>query len=262
MGSWGGESMLATAIPEAVEALAEMEKEWDSDKLGKKLKEYFNKASKHLTFRGRGLPELINEYADNAIGSIFAGLGDREWLYTGQADFLLLVDAGIKDTFPGHLLRNVEQLDFEQMVLAAYDRAFDEQRFCPILSEAVPAVVSGPKIKKKVWNSVDQGRKDAIMSGTADIEEFTNTWINASIAHLSQASQGSPDATMTADLAVKLFQTLLEGNALPLAMTSEAVAPVHLVEEAVTNAYTEHTAEEDAWESAPPAKRQKAFSAW
>jgi hypothetical protein len=254
--------MLATAIPEAVAPLAEMETEWDADKLAKKLKEYFNKASKNLTFRGKALPDLVNEYADNAMGSIFAGLGDREWLYTGQADFLLLVDAGIKDTFPAYLLKGVQQLDFEQMVLAAYDRAFDEQRFCPILSEAVPAAVSGPKIKKKVWNAIDQGRKDAVMSGVTDIEEFTNTWINTSIAHLSEASQGSPEATMAPELAVKLFQTLLEGNALPLALTQEAVAPVHLVEEAVSNAYTEHTVPEEAWASAPPAKKQKAFSAW
>merc|ERR1719356_969645 len=175
--SWG-ESMLATAIPETVAALAELEKEWDADKLSQKLKEYFNKASKNLSFRGKALPDLINEYADNVMGSIFASLGDREWLHSGQADFLLCVDAGIKDNFPGHLLRNVQQVDFEQMVLAAYDRAFDEQRFSPILSEAVPTVVSGPKIKKKVWNSVDQGRKDVVMSGTADIEEFTTTWIN------------------------------------------------------------------------------------
>jgi len=262
MGSSGYEIMLPTAIPEAVATLAEMEKEWNADKLYKKLNEYFNRASKSLNFRSNGLPELINKYADNAMGSIFAGLGDREWLCTGQADFLLLVDAGIKDTFPAHLLKAVRQLDFEQMVLAAYDRAFEEQRFSHILSEAVLATVSGPKIKTKVWNSVDRGRKDAVMSGVTDIEEFTNTWINTSIAHLSEASQGSPEATMAPELAVKLFQALLEGNSLPLSLTQEAVAPVHLVEEAVSNAYTEHTVPEEAWASAPPAKKQKAFSAW
>jgi len=255
--------MLATAVPEAVATIAPLEKEWDEAKLEKKLKEYFYKASKQLTFRGRGLPELINEYADNAMGSIFAGLGDRDWLYTGQADFLLCVDAGIKDTFPGHVLRGVEQLDFEQLVLAAYDRAFDEQRFCPILSEAVPTVVSGPKIKKKVWNSIDQGRKDSVMSGTSDIDEFTSTWINGSIAHLSEASQGHPEATMEPELAVKLFSMLLEGNALPLTLTQEgATAPVHLVEEAVAAAYAEHTVADEAEAAGPPAKRQKAFSAW
>ena len=52
------------------------------------------------------------------------------------------------------------------------------------------------KNKREVRNAIDQGREDAVKSGVTDIEEFTNTWINTSIAHLD-GSQGSPEATMT-----------------------------------------------------------------
>mmetsp|Transcript_12604 Transcript_12604/g.33915 ORF Transcript_12604/g.33915 Transcript_12604/m.33915 type:complete len:271 (+) Transcript_12604:87-899(+) len=268
--SWGGQGaqqewLLPTAIEEAAAAIAPLETEWDQDKLSKKLKEYFNKGAKNINFKGRrGLAELINEYADNALGSLFAGLGDREWLFTGQADFLLCMDAGIKDLFPGNVLRPVPQLDFEQMVLASYERAFEEQRFGPILSEAVPQVVTGPKIKKKVWNCCDAGRKEAVNSGSTDIEEFTQVWINSSIANLSEASQGSPESTMTPELAVKLFVTLLEGSGLPLQMVADGTAPpVHLVEEAIASAYQEHTKLEDAGDWEPPKKKQKgAFSLW
>jgi len=252
--------MLETAVSEAVGLIEGEEKEWDQSKLEKKLRDYFNKASKHLTFRGTKLPALINEYADNAMSSVFAGLGDREWLYSGKVDFLLCIDAGIKETFPGHLLRNLQQHDFEPLVLAAYDRAFDEQRFYPILSDAVPNVVSGPKIKKKVWNSVDAGRKEAVATGTEDAEEFTATWISQSIAHLAQASQGSPDGTMSSELCAQLFHLLLEGGGLPMKMTQEQVPPTHLVDEAVSAGYLEHAAQEEAeaaWSAGPPAKRQK-----
>jgi len=264
MASWG--QMLTAAVPEAVATIAPLEKEWDEAKLEKKLKEYFYKASKQLEFSRRGLADMINEYADNAMGSIFAGLGDRDWLYTGQADLLLLLDAGVKDTFPAHLFKGVGLLEFEQLVLAAYDRAFDEQRFCPILSEAVPAMVSGPKIKKKVWNAIDQGRKDAVMASAADADEFTTLWINGAIARLSESSQGHPEATMEPDLAIKLFQMLLEGNALPLNLTESAASPLALVPEAVLAGYAEHTKPEEpavaepavVEEGQPPAKKQKA----
>lgn len=267
-GGWqqSGDGMLASAIPEVAASIAPLETEWDAAKLEKKMREYFNKAAKNLQFRGRKVADLVNEYADNVMGSIWAGLGDREWLYTGQADFLLCVDAGIKDHFPPLILRNVQQIDFEQMVLAAYDRAFDEQRFCPILSEAVPAVVSGPKTKKKVWNACDAGRKEVIAAGIDNADEFALQWISNTVAQLSQSSQGSPDATMTSDVCCKLFHTLLEGGALPMALTQDGGSVVHLVDEAVTNAYAEHTVPEDAWESAPAAKKRKGaggpYSAW
>merc|ERR1719162_894056 len=166
------------------------------------------------------LPELVHQYADSAVSSIFAGLGDREWLYSGQVDFLLILDAGIKDTFPGYMLRNVAQQDFEQMVLSAYERAFDEQRFGPILTEAVAAAVSGPKIKKKVWNAIDTGRKETIAAGHTTPEEFTQMWINSSISHLSQASQGSPEATCEPAVMSALFLQMMEIGGLPTAVAT------------------------------------------
>lgn len=260
---WGypaGDGMLQTAIPDAVAAMIHLETQWDAAKMEKKLKEYFNKAAKNLQMRpGKGIADLIQEYADNAIGSIFAGLGDREWLYTGQADFLLILDAGIKDNFPGHLLHGLSQLEFEQAVLAAYEKAFDEQRFCPILSDCVSATVTGPKIKKKVWNSLDAGRKEAVASEAITVEDFTTTWIGSSVAHLSQSSQGSPESTMPPEQCSQLFVALLEGGALPTSLTAEgAEAPLMLVEDTVKNAYVEHTvAEEGGWQpgGGPAVKR-------
>jgi len=269
--SWGegGSSKLSDAIAEVAAAIAPMETEWDQAKLEKKLYEYFRKGAKGMEFRG-ALPKLVNEYADNVMGTVFSALGDREWLNSGQADFLLCLDAGVKESFPPRIVGRMQQAEFEQLVLGAYDRAFDEQRFCPILSEAVPQVVSGPKIKKKVWNSVDTGRKDAVATGTVDVDEFTTQWINASVGHLAQATQGSPKDTMEPELCTQLFTVLLEGNGLPLSLMMEgAVAPVHLVEEAVTAAYEQHTVSEEDWAAAGPAAKKRkggggggSFSLW
>lgn len=235
-----------------------LEKDWDAPKLEKKLHEYFKKGPKNMSFKNTGLEDLVNEYADNVMASIFAGLGDREWLYSGQVDFLLCVDAGIKDSFPGVMLRNVAQTDFEQMVLGAYERAFDEQRFCPLLTEAVTSSVQGPKAKKKVWNAIDESRKETVLAGHNEVADFTATWINHAVRLLSAASQGCPEATYEPASMAQLFQTLLESGALPTAMGVEQV-PLHVVEPSVDAAYIEHTAGEDeAWEPAP--KKMKAAS--
>lgn len=238
---------LWTAVNEAVASIMEMEKEWEQNKLEKKLREYFNKAAKNLSFGNRPLMDVINDYADNVFSSLFAGLGDREWLNTGQADFILVMDAGIKDNFPKHMVSKIPQAEFEQMVLAAHDRAFEEQRFGPLLTEAMTGIVQGPKTKRRVWNAVEQGRKDAA-SDSVNYEDFTAHWINRTIELLSEAMYGEPEACLDAESAVKLFRALVTGGALPLAMTQETGLPAEdwpLVEEAVTTAYITHTKLDD-----------------
>jgi len=237
-----------------------IETQWDSAKLEKKIKEYFNKAGKNMVFKGKKLAAAIDEYVDNAMGSVFAGLGDREWLNTEEGDMTLILDAGIKDLFPGSLFKNVSQDDFEALVMASYDRAFDQQRFWPIMSEAVAAHVSGPKIKKKVWSAVDQARKDAVAANLTAPEEYVMQWVTQSIGILAMTCQNGLEAAISAEDMVKLFGALLEAGGLPTSVIlaeGEAV-PLHTVEEAVATAYLEHAppAAEDLGE-APPAKRAK-----
>lgn len=255
-----GTDMLYNAVEEAVAAMKHLETEWDENRLSKKLREYFNKGAKNLSYAA-GLEAAVNEYADAALSSIFAGLGEREWLFSGQVDFLLLLDAGIKDNFPGHLLRNVAQQDFEGTVLSAYERAFDEQRFGPILSEAVPNAVSGPKIKKKVWNAFDQGRRDTVLAGLGTPEEFIQVWVSTTVAYLSEASQGCPEGTLEASTMTQLFSMLLEAGGLPTALMQEGTPLPSGIDGMVNAAYVEHTVV-DEWAGQPTSKKQKAAGAY
>jgi len=260
--------LLWHAVDEASQGILELEKEWDESKLQKKLREYFNKGAKSLNFRSKPLWEVINEYADNVFGSLFAGLGDREWLVTGQADFILVLDAGIRDNFPKQALASIPKNEFEKMVLAAHDRSFEENRFGPILTEAVNSAVQGPKTKRRVWNAIEAGRKEAASSATR-MEDFAACWINKTIAMIGEGTHGDPESVITADSASELFHSLIEGGGLPLAMTQESGHPPRgwpLIDEAVQTAYITHVAfENGAAESggqsggqAPPAKRRKA----
>lgn len=235
------------ALEEVVPQLMTMETEWDAEKLTSKLRGYFNKGAKNINFKNAGIDHYINEFTDTVMSSVFAGLGDREWLYSGQGDLSGLFGPSMRDQFPRWLMKKVDEVEFESKVMASYERAFEEQRFGPILTEAVPAVADGPKSKKKVWNALYEGRQEAAKTGTQDVEEFTRTWINSAIKNLSENSLGQPESSLESACAVKLFVTVLEGGAIPLTMqAANPSPPISIVEEAVSSAYVEHTLPEDA----------------
>jgi len=242
-------------INETVATFAHLETEWDQEKLEKKINEYFNKASKGIDFN-RGLQEVLDEYAGNALSSMFASLGDREWLYGGGVDFSLVLMAGAKDAIPASLLNTVEQEVFEQMVMQAHAVRYEDQRFGPILSEAVGNHISGPKIKKKVWTAFDEGRKSAFASGAETLDDFTTAWINSTLTQLAQ-EWGDLTSFLEETVAVALFHALITANALPLSMVAENPPPegYPLVDVLVAAVYA--AAADGTLPQPPPKKKQK-----
>jgi len=232
--------LLVTVIPEAVASMSHLETEWDTEKLEIKLREYFRKGTKNMEFVGRGMEACINEYADNVMASLFAGLGDREWLVSGQVDFLVVFDAAVKDLFPGKKMRYVKQTDFETWCLMAYSRAFDEQRIFPLLSEIIPTVISGPKLKRKVWTAVEEGRKHAVNMWPPNAEDFAKEWINKAVKLIAEESQGNPALTLETPGFIQLFLSLLNANALPMTYKEHPV-PLEVVGPVVTEAYAANT---------------------
>merc|ERR1719218_422978 len=104
------------------------------------------------------------------------------------------MDAGVKDNFPKQVIARLPQTEFEQVVLAAHDRAHEEQRVLPVMWEVIQSSVDGPKGKKKVNNAVEESWKEAMneCAQSKDAQHFVGAWINYSIARLSATSQGEP----------------------------------------------------------------------
>merc|ERR1719235_460251 len=71
--------LLWNAVSEAVTPIAHMEGVLEQNKLEKRIRDYFSKAAKGLEFY-KPFADVVNEYADKVFSSMFAGLGDREWL--------------------------------------------------------------------------------------------------------------------------------------------------------------------------------------
>lgn len=221
--------------------VGQSETEWDRPKMEKQLRQYYIKAAKNIVFKNKPLETLINDYADNVAAAIFGGLGNTRWLQNDQdkGTMVLLLDAAIKDIFPGGLFKDIEQPQFEALVMAAYERSFDQQRFWPILTETIADFVSGPRIKKKVYNAIESGRKAAMETGTSSAEVFVFSWCTKTVESLAAACQQGPQEALEPERMAHLFLSMLASGALPASakLKEGESPPTTTVEESIMRAY-------------------------
>lgn len=239
------EELLPDAVCEALAPVNHLEAEWESSKLEKRIRTYFRNAAKGLEFGVAPWQTLVNEYADKVFGSLFQALGDRPWL--AQTDFLLCLDAGVKDTFPEQIIGRVPQALFERTVLGAHDRAFEEQRFTPILWDTTCAVVPEDKQRKKVYKVLDEGRGEVATQrgglgtaaqNSAEVEDFVSQWIHAAVRKLAKSDD--PANIIDQRMFIRLVKALIQNGALPLALVSEIGLPPDnwpIVDHMVAQAY-------------------------
>lgn len=228
------------AVSDAVKPVAHL----DSDsRLENKIRNYFKKAVKDLEIGTKPWHALIDDYADSAFFALFRGLGEKPWLYQGEADFLLVLDAAVKDLFPKQVIKAVPQKDFERAILAAHDRAFEEQRYLGLLWDVMDGRIQGTKTKKKVQAALEFGQKEALGHGTASIEDYIWRYIDRCVAKLSEDTDGEPDSCLPIQQAAELFHAVIGANALPLALLNsiESLSP-DFVNEAVETAYGAYSA--------------------
>lgn len=241
--AWGGsEDLIGPALSEALAPVVHLELEWDAAKLEKRIAKYFRSGAKGLEFDSKPWSELVEEYADKVFASIFQALSDRHWL--SQADFLFVLDAGVKETFPPEVLGGVPQNLFERAVLNANDRAFEEQRYLPMLWDTITEMLQGPKIKKKAYDAFEEGRKNAAGctgdEAGSSIGTFLQAWVHNTIARLAETSNGMPDSILEPQTCAHLFHALVGRGAMPLPLVYECGEPPEgwpFIDQAVGQAY-------------------------
>lgn len=125
----------------------------------------------------------------------------------------------------------------------------------PILWEVVTSSIEGPKGKKKVNNAVEESWKAAMQEcgQHKDAQGFVGHWIDGTIGRLSAVSQGEPAWVMEPQLAMQVFDTLLQAGAMPYALVETHGPPPPgwaFIGHAVTQAYGMHSiAPDPAWQS-------------
>ncbi|CAE7883997.1 mdmB, partial [Symbiodinium sp. KB8] len=239
-GDWQ-EDQISIAVSQALSPILPRETEWDQAKLEKRVKQYFRNAAKGLEFYSKTWDALIEEYSDTVFASLFQALKDRPWLV--EVDFLMVIDAAVKELFPKHLLKYVPQVTFESQVLHAHDRAFEEQRFAPMLWDILFEKIQDKPLKNKIYNAFEAGRKEAALSGgdgSSPAGDFIQAWVPASLRELQQGpaplgEQLSPESCK------EIFHELLEAGALPLHLTKESGVPPEsamLIDSVVEDVYS------------------------
>eukprot|EP00928_Gymnodinium_smaydae_P079870 TRINITY_DN636_c0_g1_i1.p1 TRINITY_DN636_c0_g1~~TRINITY_DN636_c0_g1_i1.p1 ORF type:complete len:405 (+),score=54.37 TRINITY_DN636_c0_g1_i1:69-1217(+) len=237
----GWKDLVTGAVEKALEPVEHLETEYDPEKLRQKVCNYFRKAGKGLD-TNQPIKSLIDEIADRAFSSLFAGLHSRDWVH--KADFIFVLDAACKEILPPRLLQRVSQQEFEAIILAANDRAFEEQRFSPIAWEVVPAFSEEKSVQKKLLWAITEGRKDAATGKHAaqgDVQDFAKRWIGCSVAILRGNGEDVSEL-LPVERAVELFTKLVDDGALPVGLVADAqddppVAP-ELIDEVVRDAYS------------------------
>jgi len=248
MGS-GTNDLLWSAVREAIGPVVAFETEMDTSRLEKRIRDAFKRGAKGLVYSAKPWTVLVNDYADSVFSSIFSGLGEsRPWLC--RVDFVLALDAGIKEFFPPCVLCELHQQEFERTVLAAHDRAFEEQRYFPLLWNTVCPPIVQETSRKKVCKAAEFGRTTAMQAmrnGPVQMKEFVSRWIDLTIMQLSKVSQGFCEDVLREPSAVELFNNMIVQGALPLSLTSEyGLPPDHwpFVEFSVHQAYVAHSCAE------------------
>mmetsp|Transcript_21541 Transcript_21541/g.61006 ORF Transcript_21541/g.61006 Transcript_21541/m.61006 type:complete len:296 (-) Transcript_21541:208-1095(-) len=237
----GDEELLWRAVSEAVAPIAHLERELETVKLEKKIRDYFKKAAKGIEFSGKPWEAMVQDYADAAFGAIFSGLSDRSWLR--HADFLLCVDAGIKELFPRELFGRVPQHLFERAVLRASDRACDEQRYLALRWELVQAAASGKGTQRRVRQALDEARAETLGAEPRGAERFLAAWVQRTVSILARYGDGDPEFYLAEASAASLFRALAQEGGLPREPASVEDAPPQGqrgIEDAVRRAYGDY----------------------
>lgn len=159
-----------------------------------------------------------------------------------QVDFLMVVDAGVKELFPPYILQHVPQVVFEQQVLSAHDRAFEEQRFAPMLWDTLFERIEDKQQKTRIYNAMEAARKEAAtVTGEGNpVEDFVKAWVACSLREVQSQCGNLPlDQALPSDLCRDIFHALFEAGALPLPLTQEGQPPdgLIMIDQAIEDGY-------------------------
>merc|ERR1719188_2063752 len=214
----------------AVAALKEIAKHegksWSWPKTKSKCAEYLQKGVKGLDMEKDALPQLLEKYADKVFLSIFSAWQDKGWL--NLADFLPLLEAGVKQHFPKDKLDSMEPAELSEAVRRAHDRAYEEARFGQIAWEVLEHKLPNKEKRKKFYEALESSRKAAVeemQRRLADqggcihepefaLEEFVFDWVGAAVDLLGRDPQ--TNGGLTASAAEAVFTALVDSGSLPV----------------------------------------------
>merc|ERR1712070_567334 len=127
-----------------------------------------------------------------------------------EVDLLRIVDAGVKELFPPEVLAVVPTDHLQDAMVKAFDYAFEEQGYSPLLWEKMQGRVVDKKSRKKVFAAFENGRKVACEVNNGVPGDFISSLIHASINQLVLESKGLPESMLTERDALYLIYGIIQ----------------------------------------------------
>lgn len=207
-----------------------------------KITKFARSAGEGLDCSGHSEPldAIIRQVCRNFFAEVCGFYYERKWL--SNAHFQFAIDSAIKELVPASVLRGVgvgvEAPTLDALIYESHDIAFEEQRFLPSMWEIVRPLVNGPKVKKKVYKAMEQGRYHALTGsvhegfGIVKAESFLVAWVSACLKQLAEDARGDPEALIDRAKLLEIFNCLLSvpdkygfSSALPSAWSIEVGIP-------------------------------------
>lgn len=206
---------LQNAVASTIMPVTHMEKEWDAEKLRKKICEYLSKSGKKVATTGRSWEKLIEDFAYRFMEAFWRALGDRE--YVEMIDFSFVIQQAIPIYYPEpEIMSRVGSEEYRQGCQRATEYAFDSCRYATWGFQIMKNVM-GPKSfnQKKVRDALDQVRDQVVKQRQDSAESFMRSWIVLTVETL--AKSGNPHSFLSKTDATTLFNDMIqEGGGIPL----------------------------------------------
>jgi hypothetical protein len=221
-----GEEYLYQCVGQICQAVGHKEREWDSEKLQKKIIEYFGKAYKAVSAGTKTWDQFVTDFANKFFEAFWRALGDRNWLE--DVEFSVAIGAAVRSYCEPTVLAQIQsEEEFNQHVFNSSCIAFDSCRYYSWGWQVTKKVITNKTAQKKARDAVDTARDEVVaqvgLGGTK--EQFIAAWIQQTIGHMAKAG-GNPKKDLSEADCVRLFEELVqEGGGVPLPMVQATGPP-------------------------------------
>lgn len=196
---------------QAINRVMHMEREWDSEKLQKKIMEYIRKAGKNSGGSTKTWQQVVTNFSNKFFEVFSTALGDRPWME--HADFAPVIASGIKAYCAPGLVTHVPPDEYMQAVLEACSMAHDTCRYYSNAWAPIKELVPNKVAQKKVREAVDAARETVVKQKPGNVDVFITSWIQLATELLAKSSHMSnPKCSLKESEATRLFGELVHAG--------------------------------------------------
>lgn len=205
------ENLCYAAVETAVTRVMHLEREWDSEKLQKKVMEYLRKAGKNSGGATKTWQQVVRDFSTKFFEVFSTALGDRPWI--DQVEFSPCIASAIKCYGTPGLVNHVPPDEYMQTVQEACSIAHDMCRYYSNAWAPIKELIPNKVAQKKVRESIDAAREIVVKQKPGNVDVFITSWIQLSTEKLAtKSANNNPKISLSEAEATRLFKELVHSG--------------------------------------------------